>query len=60
MIRRFGLKGLYFSWFAKSIHEPFLNTWHNCDLQGLFDKHGFDLELDEVGMPIRYILARKR
>lgn len=60
MTRRYGIKGLYFSWFAKTIHEPFLDTWHNCDLKSLFDMHGFDLVLDEVGMPIRYILARKR
>jgi ubiquinone/menaquinone biosynthesis C-methylase UbiE len=60
MIRRYGLKGLYFSWFAKTIHEPFLDPWHQCDLKGLFNKHGFDLVIDEVGMPIRYILARKR
>ncbi|MES9830864.1 MAG: methyltransferase domain-containing protein [Candidatus Thiodiazotropha sp. DIVDIV] len=60
MTRRYGLKGLYFSWFAKTIHEPFLDTWHNCDLESLFGKHGFDLVKDEVGMPIRYIVARKR
>lgn len=60
MTRQYGLKGLYFSWFAKTIHEPFLDTWHQCDLKSLFDKHGFDLVEDEVGMPIRYILARKR
>ena len=60
MTRRFGLRGLYFSWFAKTIHEPFLDTWHGCDLKTLFDQHGFDLIEDEVGMPIRYILARKK
>jgi ubiquinone/menaquinone biosynthesis C-methylase UbiE len=60
MLRRYGVKGLYFSWFAKTIHEPFLDTWHNCDLKTLFDRHGFDLIEDEIGMPVRYILARKR
>jgi ubiquinone/menaquinone biosynthesis C-methylase UbiE len=60
MIRQYGLKGLYFSWFAKTIHEPFLDTWHQCDLKSLFGKHGFDLVKDEIGMPIRYVVARKR
>ena len=60
MTRRYGFRGLYFSWFAKTIHEPFLDTWHRCDLKALFDQHGFDLIKDEVGMPIRYILARKK
>ncbi|MET0027861.1 MAG: class I SAM-dependent methyltransferase [Candidatus Thiodiazotropha sp.] len=60
MFRRYGIRGLYFRWFARTIHEPFLDTWHDCDLKALFDRHGFDLVLDEVGMPIRYILARKR
>jgi ubiquinone/menaquinone biosynthesis C-methylase UbiE len=60
MVRHYGIKGLYFSWFAKTIHEPFLDTWHDCDLQSLFARHDFDLVQDDIGMPIRYILARKK
>ncbi len=60
MLKEHGIKGLYFSWFAKTIHEPFLEAWHDCKLKSLFERHGFDLIVDEIGMPIRYILARKR
>ncbi len=60
MFRRYGIRGLYFHWFAHTIHEPFLDTWHDCDLEKLFDRHGFDLVEDDVGMPIRYVVARKR
>jgi ubiquinone/menaquinone biosynthesis C-methylase UbiE len=59
MFRRYGIRGLYFHWFAHTIHEPFLDTWHDCDLKELFERHGFELVQDEVGMPIRYIVVRK-
>ncbi|MET0064769.1 MAG: class I SAM-dependent methyltransferase [Candidatus Thiodiazotropha sp.] len=60
MFRRHGIRGIYFRWFAQTIHEPFLDTWHDCDLKALFDRNGFDLIGDEIGMPIRYIQVRKR
>ncbi len=57
--RRHGWQGLYFYWLARFVHEPFLMAWHKLDAGELFARHGMTLEEDNIGMPMRHILARK-
>lgn len=59
LLRAHGWQGLYFYWLARFVHEPFLMAWHKLDLAALFARHGMTLEEDNIGMPMRHILARK-
>lgn len=60
MICRYRLHGVYFKWLANFVHEPFLRSWHQFELQAELAKVGLELEQDEVGMPLRRIVAVKR
>lgn len=60
MLRRWGWQGLYFYLFARKVFDPFVDHWHKQDVATLLDTHGFELLEDDVDMPMRHILARKR
>jgi ubiquinone/menaquinone biosynthesis C-methylase UbiE len=60
MLRRHGLKGLYFSWMARRVYEPFLDAWHRQDVKATLDQQGFEMLVDDTNMPVRHIVARKR
>lgn len=60
MIRRYHWHGLYFKWLANFVHEPFLRSWHQFELQAELDKAGLSLIRDDMGMPLRRIVAVKR
>jgi hypothetical protein len=53
-------RGLYFWLMALTVYEPFAAAWHQRDVRAWLDAHGFDLQLDEVGMPLRTIVAVRR
>lgn len=55
LFRKYGLKGLYFGGMARSVFEPFIQSWHKEAGAQLFIKHG----CDEPGMPVRHFLLRK-
>jgi ubiquinone/menaquinone biosynthesis C-methylase UbiE len=57
---RAGWKGIYFKLLAKLVYEPFLDAWHQQNLQQQFAAHGFELLTDEERLPLRYVLARKQ
>ena len=59
MLKRFGLKGIYFRFLAKRVYEPFVAAWHNKDYSEWAQKHGFKLIKDTTEMPVRFLLLRK-
>jgi hypothetical protein len=59
-LRRGGVAGPYFWLMALTVYEPFAAAWHQRDVRGWLDAHGFDLQLDEIGMPLRTIVAIQR
>jgi ubiquinone/menaquinone biosynthesis C-methylase UbiE len=52
--------GLYFWLLALTTYEPFAAEWHRRDLPAWLDRHGFSLEEDDVGMPLRTLVAVRR
>jgi ubiquinone/menaquinone biosynthesis C-methylase UbiE len=54
-----GWRGVYFKLLAKGVHEPFIDAWHQQNLQQQLSTHGFELLIDQDRMPLRYFLARK-
>ncbi|MCW8194441.1 class I SAM-dependent methyltransferase [Proteobacteria bacterium 005FR1] len=60
MLRKYGLRGLYFRWMAGFVFEPFLASWHRmADSTETFARHGFECLSDTTAMPLRHILLRK-
>lgn len=59
MIRRYHWRGVYFKWLANFVHEPFLRSWHQFELQTELAEAGLELVHDEMGMPMRRIIAVK-
>lgn len=59
LVKKYGWRGAYFYWFARRVHEPFVGAWHELDIAELLSQHGFELVEDELGMPLRHIVARK-
>ena len=59
LFRKYGWKGPYFKLLARFVYEPFVEAWHKRDLKTWFEEHGFELIDDNVGMPLRHIVARK-
>lgn len=57
--RQHGWRGIYFYVLAQFVYEPFLKAWHQQDLPALFSRHGFELQRNEVDVPMRHLLARK-
>ena len=60
MLRKYGWRGLYFSWLARFAHEPFAAAWHKRDVPAWLARHGFELIGDRDLFPARLITARKR
>jgi ubiquinone/menaquinone biosynthesis C-methylase UbiE len=60
LLRNYGWRGVYFHALAKRLHEPFLAAWHKQDIPDLLEQNGFELIAQDVGMPVRHVLARKR
>lgn len=60
LLRNYGWRGIYFHALAKHLHEPFLAAWHKQDIPDLLQQNGFELIVQDVGMPVRHVLARKR
>lgn len=59
-LRQHGFSGLYYSMLARRAFEPFVLSWHKVATHALFEAHGFECIEDEVGMPLRELLLRKR
>jgi ubiquinone/menaquinone biosynthesis C-methylase UbiE len=59
-LKRHGLRGLYFALVARWMHEPFVQGWHRRDVTASLAQHGFEVTEEEVGMPIRFVTARRR
>lgn len=57
--RRYGWRGVYFKHLATRVYEPFVDAWHQRDIGNWLEENGFTLLQDEVGMPIRHVIARK-
>ena len=58
----FSLKGwltVYFRLLARHVHEPFVPAWHNLDKQACFEKAGFKVLEERLGMPINCWLLGK-
>lgn len=59
LIKRHGLKGLYFYVLAARVYEPFVHAWHALNFPALLQQHGFELLSDVDQLPIRAITARR-
>lgn len=59
MARRYWLSGIYFKWLAGFVYEPFIRSWHQFDLKQGLSQVGMELVEDEMGMPMRNIVAIK-
>ncbi len=57
--RLHGWKGLYFKRLAHRVFEPFVAAWHQRDIDTWLQDHGFTLQTDHPGMPIRHIVATR-
>ncbi|MGH1471034.1 MAG: class I SAM-dependent methyltransferase [Cellvibrionaceae bacterium] len=61
ILKQFGIKGFYFGVLARFVYEPFLDAWHKQSSQiGMFERYGFEVVSDEIGMPLRHIVLRKK
>ncbi|GAB1256484.1 hypothetical protein NBRC116494_09860 [Aurantivibrio plasticivorans] len=60
LLRRYGWRGAYYGLLAKFVYEPFIMAWHKTSTAKFFNDHGFDVLLDESGMPLRHITLQKR
>lgn len=61
VLKQYGVKGFYFAALARFVHEPFLSAWHQQSAsQNIFSQFGFECVSDEVGMPLRHIVLRKK
>lgn len=59
LVKRWGWRGLYYRGLARFVHEPFIEAWHDQDLNAKFAEFGFELLEDRDELPIRQLLARK-
>ncbi|MGC3979820.1 MAG: class I SAM-dependent methyltransferase [Steroidobacteraceae bacterium] len=59
LLRRHGWRGLYFSWLAHAVHEPFIRAWHRLDVKRALHEAGFECLSDEEHFPSRMVLARR-
>ena len=59
LLRKHGWRGVYFSWLAKLVHEPFVHAWHKIDLHRALAAAGFVCVSDEEQFPSRMVLARR-
>ncbi len=59
IVRRFGLRGLYFKTLARTVHEPFLQAWLKWDLERAFIARGFELIETKERFPIQFYSFRK-
>jgi SAM-dependent methyltransferase len=59
-VRREGWHGFYFFLIANWMYEPFVEAWHRRDVRAWLAARGFTLVADEIGMPIRFITARRQ
>ncbi|MGI1680193.1 MAG: class I SAM-dependent methyltransferase [Cellvibrionaceae bacterium] len=61
ILKKFGIKGFYFGVLARFVFEPFLGAWHKQSSQkGMFEQYGFECVSDDIGMPLRHIVLRKK
>jgi len=59
LFKKFGLKGVYFSWLSKFVFEPYVKAWHARDIKQWLTSHGFELLENKLGMPDHKIVAQK-
>jgi len=59
LLRRHGLRGLYFGWMARSLPEPFLQSWHGRDPVAWLESEGFRVDHHECGCPLRVLIATR-
>ncbi|MEK7483200.1 MAG: class I SAM-dependent methyltransferase [Planctomycetota bacterium] len=55
-----GLAGIYFSWLAQAVFEPYVLQWHRCEVKRLLEQSGFSLLSDKRKIPFRFMVAQKR
>jgi ubiquinone/menaquinone biosynthesis C-methylase UbiE len=60
LVRRGGVRALYFAALARTMYEPAVAGWHARDLAAWFPRFGFTVERDETRIPVRFVVARKR
>ena len=59
LLRRYGWRGLYFRWLARTVHEPFLKGWHDRDPVNWLESAGFRIDRHQLGCPLRVLLATR-
>jgi len=59
LLRRFGPRGLYFRWVARTVHEPFLESWHGRDPVAWLERAGFRVDHHDCGCPLRVVTATR-
>lgn len=59
LLKRFGLKGLYFKTLSHTVHEPFVKSWHKTDQSLLFQQNGFRIVDERNDVPNHlYVFAK--
>ena len=59
LLRQFGWRGLYFSWLAHFVNEPFVSGWHQREVSSWLRRAGFELLEDRLIFPSRLLIARR-
>ena len=57
MLGRAGVRGLYFHWMAKLVHEPFVGQWHNRRIEPWLAAAGFRVIEHADDIPTRFVIA---
>ena len=60
LVRRGGIKALWFRALALLAREPYIADWHAKEPASWLARAGFDLVEDQTEIPFRFLVARKR
>lgn len=59
LFREFGMRGIYYRFLAKIVHEPYIVEWQNKDIKSWIASQGFELLSNVNRMPEEKIVAQK-
>ena len=60
LLRKYGIRGLYFHLLAKGVYEPYLEEWQAIGHHGRWlEQAGFELIEQKVEVPFQFLIAKK-
>ncbi len=60
LLKKHGLRGLYFRIVSSHVFDPFVKAWHKKDLRKWLDSHGFDVIEEDDKIPLRTMICQRR